>query len=316
MKSRNKKVLVTGGAGFVGSAVCRELLRKGYFVVVLDNLSRGFKSAVPKGAQFIKGDLRNKNDVNKALKGVDCVIHCAAKLVIPESFSNPVEFLEVNVLGTLNLLNAMHEKKIKNLVFSSTAGVYSEKTKSPIKEYYEKIPYSPYGGSKLAMELIMHAYYLASGLNVTILRYFNPYGPGYFIDPPQHAVPMFFTKALAHQPIPVYGDGLMERDYIYIDDLASVHVKAMMQKGFKVYNVGGGRGVSIIEIVQEIIKVTKSKSEIKHVTTPPGYPARMFADISKIKKEIGWSPKVSLNAGIKKTYDLFYKNYKKAKQPR
>src|SRR5690606_17902862 len=149
------------------------------------------------------------------------------KLVIPESFSNVSEFLEVNVVGTYTLLDVMQEMGVTNLVFSSSAGVYAEDTTTPIHEDARKLPYSPYGDSKLAMEHVMHAFYLAHKMNVTILRYFNPYGPGYYVEPAQHVVPVFFTKALNNEDIPVYGKGTMQRDYIYIDDLVDAHLAAM-----------------------------------------------------------------------------------------
>jgi UDP-glucose 4-epimerase len=302
-----KSILVTGGAGFVGGNIAHELVRKGYEVTILDNLSRGFKRAIPKEARFVHGDIRNKNDVKKALKGVDTVIHCAAKLVIPESFSNVAEFLEVNVVGTYTLLDAMQELGVTNLVFSSSAGVYADVNASPIPETGLKDPYSPYGDSKIAMEHVMHGFYLANKMNVAILRYFNPYGPGYYVEPAQHAVPVFFEKALANEDFPVYGDGSMQRDYIYIDDLVDAHIKAMKAKGYNVYNVGAGKGTSINALVKAIIKVTGSQSKITYVPTPEGYPDKMYADILKIQKELGWTPKISLAEGIKKTYETFYK---------
>ncbi len=302
------KILVTGGAGFVGANISHELIRRGYGVVVLDNLSRGFIESVPKNAKFVHGDIRNKNDLKKALQGVDKVIHCAAKLVIPESFSDVSEFLEVNVIGTYALLDVMQEMNVKHLVFSSSAGVYSEDNKMPIHEDAKKFPYSPYGDSKLAMEHVMHAFFLANKINITILRYFNPYGPGYYVDPAEHVIPVFFNNALKNKNLPVYGKGTMQRDYIYIDDLVEVHIKAMDTHGFNIYNIGGGKGVSIAKIAREIIKVTGSKSKIKHVPTPKGYPHKMYADISKIKKELDWEPKTSIEKGIKLTYESFYKH--------
>ncbi len=305
--SKKQTILVTGGAGFVGANISHELIRRGYAVVILDNLSRGFRHAIPTGATFVHGDIRNSHDVKKALKGVDKVIHCAAKLVIPESFSNIGEFLEVNILGTYTLLDAMHQMNIKHIVFSSSAGVYAENSDKPITEDARCVPYSPYGDSKLAMEHVMHAYHLATQMNVTILRYFNPYGPGYYVTPAQHGIPVFFEKALKNETLPVYGTGKMQRDYIYIDDLVEAHIKALDTKGYNVYNIGGGKGITINKVVKEIIKVTGSQSNIAHVQTPQGYPLNMFSDIRKIKKELHWEPKVSIEEGIKKTYESFYK---------
>jgi len=306
-KSAKTRVLVTGGAGFIGSNIAKTLLKRGFEVVVLDNLSRGSRKAIPAGARFVHGDIRVRKDIERAMKGVSYVIHCAALLVIPDSFKDPGRFFEVNVLGTINLLEVMTKMGVRNLVFSSSAGVYAEKNESPIHEDDKKFPYSPYGDSKLAMEHVMHSYHLANKMNITILRYFNPYGPGYNVTPAEHVVPVFFEKALKNEAFPVYGKGDMQRDYIYIDDLVDVHLLTMKQPGFNIYNVGGGKGTKIIELVKAIVKVTKSKSPINHVVTPKGYPQKMYANISKIRKELGWKPKVGINEGIKLTYDKWYK---------
>lgn len=302
---KKTKILITGGAGFIGGNIARALVKKNYQVRIFDNLSTGSLRAVPVEAEFIKGDLRKKSDLLRALNGIDQVIHAAAKLEVSESFLKPQDYLDVNVSGTLNLLQAMAEKKVKKIIFSSTAAVFDPSAHVPFKETSSVLPFSPYGSSKLAAEELINFFHISYGFDVSILRYFNAYGPGDYKKNPTNVVPKFFQLARSGKTLPLYGDGKMVRDYIYIDDLVDAHLRALKLSGYHVYNAGSGRGSSAKQVVVEILKAADSKSQIFYGPVPVGYPPKMVADISKIKKELNWQPKVSLAQGIKKTAEFY-----------
>jgi UDP-glucose 4-epimerase len=228
---------------------------------------------------------------------------------VPESFGKPEEYFNVNVMGTVNLLEAMREAGVKKIVFSSTAAVYDPAGKMPLSEDSAKKPYSPYGASKLAMEEVMYYYHLSYGFDVVIFRYFNAYGPGDYKKNPNNVVPKFFKLCLNNQVLPIHGDGSMVRDYVYVEDLAKAHLKGLAIKGFKVYNLGSGHGQTVDTLIQQISKSSGLNCRIKHQKIPPGYPDVMLADVSKVKKELGWEPIIKLSEGIQKTGEFFMMNY-------
>jgi len=300
------KVLVTGGAGFIGSWIDQVLLKEKHHVTVFDNLSTGFSDQVPEGAKLIQGDIRNKDELLKALKGQDAVIHLAAKSIVPESVKNPQETFDVNLIGGQNLLEAMRELGIKKIVYSSSAAVYGIPTRVPIEEDDSKWPISPYGASKFALEQILSAYHKNYGFDVVMFRYFNPFGPGEKHDPETHAVPNFIKATLQGTPIPLYWKGEQERDFFYVGDIAEAHVMGLGKTGFSYYNLGSGKAIKVIEIVKTIFEVTGKKTGIADLGERPGDPPILMADISKVKKELGWEPKTSLREGLEKTI-RFYK---------
>ncbi|MBI2594406.1 UDP-glucose 4-epimerase, partial [Candidatus Curtissbacteria bacterium] len=198
------KVLVTGGAGFIGSHVARLLLDKNHEVVVLDNLSAGSKDLVDPRCHLIIGDIKDPPVTKKALRGVEAVIHMAGLIIVPESVKDPIKYCDNNVLGTVNLLMSMNEVGIRKIIFSSSACVYGTPDKLPIREDAPVRPDNPYGASKASIEAFLQAYHATFGFDAVILRYFNPYGPGEMHDPETHAIPNFVKSALAKKPIPVY----------------------------------------------------------------------------------------------------------------
>lgn len=302
------RVFVTGGAGFIGSWVVKVLLQEGHQVTVFDNLSTGFAKQVPAGAKLMRGDIRRKSEIIKALLGHDAVIHLAAKTLVPESVQKPAEYFEVNLGGGVNVLEAMRETGIKKIVHSSTAAVYGIPKRVPIREDDPKFPINPYGATKLALETMLHTYHANYGFDVTMFRYFNPFGPGENHDPETHAVPNFIKATLAGKPIPLYWEGEQARDFFYVEDIAEAHVLGLKQKGFHYYNLGSGKATKVIDLVRAIFVITGTKTEIEDLGKRAGDPPQLLASIAKVKKELGWVPKTNLVTGLKNTISSVKEN--------
>lgn len=320
------KLLVTGGAGYIGSVVALQLVEAGHEVVVLDSLLKGHEAAVPEGARFVKADLLDAEGLKGVLAGeggpFDGVLHFAALSLVGESVEKPGLYYRTNVLGTLNLLEAMAaspaspEAGVPRIVFSSTAAVYGEPEEVPIREDAPKEPTNPYGASKLAVDLMISAFAAAgsAGLSATSLRYFNVAGAsgasGEDHYPETHLIPLIL-RAAAGSPgghVKIFGtdyptpDGTAVRDYIHVEDLARAHLLALeaSEPGeHRVYNLGNGAGFSVREVVEAARSVTGK--EIQAVESPrrAGDPAVLVASSEKIRAELGWKPeKPSLEAMI------------------
>jgi UDP-glucose 4-epimerase len=299
------KILVTGAAGFVGARVATQLLEAGHDVTVFDNLSVGRRLNVPEGARFVEGDLCRIDDIRTAVKGHDAVAHLAAQAQIPESVKNPQKSFDINLVGGQNLLEAMRHEHVNRMVYSSTAGVYGNPVHVPVAESDPMFPISPYGATKLAFEALLHTYHAAYGFNVSLFRYFNPYGPTENHDPETHAIPNFIKAALAGKLIPLYWNGEQIRDFFYVDDIARAHVMGLAQDGFHVYNLGSGSGQKVRDVVEKILQLTDSKSAIEDLGERPGDPPQLTADTSKVRRELGWQPKTTLEEGLKLTIEGF-----------
>jgi UDP-glucose 4-epimerase len=302
---KKMKLLVTGGAGFIGSRVAYQLLQAGHAVTIFDDLSAGSKDAVPEGAQLIVGDIRDAAAVIAAVEGRDGVVHLAAQALVPESVADPQKAFEVNLLGGQNLLEAMRQTGVNRLVYSSTAAVYGDPVRVPIHEDDIKIPVTPYGGTKYAFESLVSAYHASYGLHATIFRYFNPYGPTEAHDPETHAVPNFIKAVLTGQPVPLYWEGKMLRDFFYVDDIARAHVMGLGQDGLHYYNLGSGSMISIKELMDLIFRLTGQTTSIKDLGERPGDPPKLMADTSKVTRDLGWKPEISLEQGLKLTIEAF-----------
>jgi UDP-glucose 4-epimerase len=253
------KVLVTGGAGYIGSIVASQLVRAGHETVVLDDLSRGHARAVPEGARLVRGNLLDADFVRETLsEGFEGVLHFAALSLVGESMQRPELYYRNNVCGTLNLLDAMRESGAGRLVFSSTAAVYGEPDEVPIEETAPTLPTNPYGGSKLAVDRLIGAVTEASGLAATSLRYFNVAGAGGGFgedhSPETHLIPLVLQAAAQGSSVKVFGtdyptrDGTAVRDYIHVDDLGRAHLLALEAAGpgeHRVYNLGNGAGFTV-----------------------------------------------------------------------
>ena len=299
------KVLVTGGAGYIGSVVASQLVESGHETVVLDNLSKGHESAVPKGARFVEGSLLDGEFVRDTLaEGFDGVMHFAALSLVGESVEEPERYYTNNVCGTLNLLESMVESGVGRLVFSSTAAVYGEPEEVPIRESAPALPTNPYGASKLAVDRLISAVARARGLAATSLRYFNVAGAregfGEDHDPETHLIPIVLQAALGErEEVKIFGfdydteDGTAVRDYIHVEDLGRAHLLALeaAKPGeHAVYNLGNGAGFSVREVIQAAREVTGR--EIRAVEAPrrAGDPPVLVASSEKVQRELGWKP--------------------------
>ena len=304
------KFLVTGGAGYVGSVVAQHLIEAGNEVVVLDNLSTGFREGVPAGAAFVEGDIR---DAGKWLDAsFDGVLHFAASSQVGESVVKPEKYWENNVGGSMALLGAMREAGVRTLVFSSTAATYGEPAEVPIVESAPTLPTNPYGASKLAVDHMITGEAAAHGLAAVSLRYFNVAGAygdhGERHDPESHLIPLVLQVAQGRrESISVFGDdyptpdGTCVRDYIHVADLAEAHLlalKAAVPGEHLVCNLGNGNGFSVREVVETVRQVTGHP--VPEVVAPrrDGDPAVLVASAATARERLGWNPSRTDLAGI------------------
>lgn len=299
------KILVTGGAGFIGSNVTRMLLDAGHEVVVLDNFSHGYRDNVDKRAKLVVGDIADPQKAKVALKGVDATVHMAGLIVVPQSVKDPIKYCQNNVLGTVKFLNSMKHAGVKRIIYSSSACVYGTPHTLPIKEDAPLVPDNPYGATKASVEAFLQAYHVCFGFDVTILRYFNPYGPGKLYPPITHAIPNFIRATLAKKPVPLYWKGEQIRDFIYIDDLAQAHIDVLKLSGFNIFNLGMEKGVKIKDVVQMIFKIVGYSVPIADLGERPGDVAANYAASAKLKKTVGWRAEVSLREGLQRTIEYY-----------
>lgn len=297
------KVFVTGGAGYIGSVTTELLLDEGHEVVVFDNLGRGHRKAVDKRAKFINGDLREKDSIFKAMKSVKpgAVLHFAAFALVPESMAEPEIYFRNNVVGGINLVEAMLLSGVGRIVFSSTCATYGQPEKVPITEDLPQKPTNPYGESKLMFERILLWYEKLHGMAPVFLRYFNACGAtekfGEDHDPETHIIPNVLKVALGKQKkVKIFGDdyatpdGTCIRDYIHIVDLAQAHILALKSKHTGAFNLGNGSGYSVKEVVDTARKITGRKIEAEISPRRPGDPPRLIACADKARKILGWKP--------------------------
>ena len=299
------KVLVTGGAGYIGSVATEVLVREGYDVLVFDNLQQGHREAVTEGAAFIKGDLSNYEEINAAIAGFkpDAVMHFAANSLVGESMQKPFLYLQDNVVNALNLLQAMEANAVKKIILSSTANLFAEPEKMPIDEGEKIVPGSPYGESKGIIERFLHWLSITKGLQFACLRYFNAAGAtavhGEDHHPELHLIPIILQVALGQrEKIMMFGedydtpDGTCIRDYIHVEDLIAAHVLALeaLDEGNRTYNLGNGNGFSVKEVIEAARRVTGHPIPAEVAPRRPGDPAILIAGSDKIKAELGWNP--------------------------
>jgi UDP-glucose 4-epimerase len=303
------KLLVTGGAGYIGSIVSRQLLAAGHEVAVLDNLERGHREAVAPQATLLEVDLRDGAATRAAVAGgFDGVLHFAALALVSESVSHPERYYETNVLGTFNLLEAMRASGVERLVFSSTCAVYGQPDEVPIAETAPPRPANAYGASKLAVDGMIGDFCLAHGLGAVSLRYFNVAGAlegvGEDHEPETHLIPNVLRTAMGARPhVEVFGtdyptpDGTAIRDYIHIEDLSDAHVRALdaTRPGtHAIYNLGTGNGYSVREVIDTASEVTGREIPVVESPRRPGDPPRLVAAAGRIHAELGWEPRRSL----------------------
>lgn len=310
-KIKGKKVLVTGGAGFIGSHIVQRLVSLGAQVVVLDNLVTGKRENIEAyldKINFIERDLTDEAALDLALEGVDLISHQAALRSVPKSVERPFDYHQVNVTGTLRLLIQARDKGVKKVVFASSSSVYGERFDFPEKEDDLPQPVSPYASTKLMGEYYNYLFSKLYGLEAVSLRYFNVFGPRQSLENRYAVVvPKFITSLLANQGPPIFGDGNQERDFTYIEDVVDANILALAGNGLagQVFNIAGGSPKSINYLLQITKELTAKSCNPKFLDLRPGDVRKTFADISKAKKLLGWQPQVPFYEGIKKTVEYF-----------
>jgi UDP-glucose 4-epimerase len=300
------KLLVTGGAGYIGSIVAAQLLAAGHEVVVFDNLKQGHREAVPSDAQLVVADLLDRDAVDDVVsRGFDGVLHFAALALVGESVAHPERYYRTNVGGTLNLLDAMRLAGVARLVFSSTCAVYGQPEEVPIPESAPPNPSNAYGASKLAVDRMIGDFCIAHGLGAVSLRYFNVAGAsngrGEHHDPETHLIPNVLKAAAgATEFVEVYGtdyptpDGTAIRDYIHIEDLATAHLLALdgaRPSQHRIFNLGNGTGFSVREVIAAVRDVTGAEISVREAARRPGDPPKLVAASERIRAELGWEPR-------------------------
>ncbi|MFC1972105.1 UDP-glucose 4-epimerase GalE [Chloroflexota bacterium] len=299
-------ILVTGGAGYVGSIVAEELLNKGYDVVVLDDLRQGHKEAISPGVQFSLTDICDETALDKVfhLFEVSAVIHMAAETAVEYSMTDPRRYFKANVLGGMKLLEAMLRNNCLNIVFSSTAAVYGEPRSLPIEEDHPETPTNAYGESKLIFEHILGWYGQAYGLKHISLRYFNAAGATELLGedhrPETHLIPNILKVAIdKNKPVAVFGtnyqtrDGSCIRDYIHVADIARAHLLSLQKLNdlnSRIYNLGNGNGYSVFEVIETARKITGLDITVEHCARRSGDPAELVASSNRARDELGWVP--------------------------
>jgi UDP-glucose 4-epimerase len=316
------RVLVTGGAGYIGSVITDQLIADGHAVVVYDNLSKGHAYAIPPEATFVQADLLDDDTLRATLAthDIDAVIHMAASSLVGESMTNPGRYYVNNTVASVRLLDALVDRRIRMLVFSSTAAVYGEPERQPIAETDPTAPSNTYGETKLAVERAMHWYHLAHDMRYVSLRYFNAAGAtaqrGERHDPETHLIPLVLRAAQdPGHPITVFGDdyptrdGTCVRDYVHVSDLARAHVLALnalatKDIGAEIFNLGCGDGYTVKEVIDAANRMTGRDIPVHVGARRPGDPAVLVASFERIAKALGWRPQQSsLDAIVRSAWE-------------
>lgn len=304
-------VLVTGGAGFIGSHLVRALLSRGHTVRVLDNLSTGFRenlAAVESDIEFLHEDIRDVDACDRAMKGVDTLFHLAALASVSRSMRDPIATHEVNVNGTVRLLEAARKHGVRRCVFSSSSSVYGETPALPKAEDAEPLPKSPYAASKLSAEQYTLAYARAGLVEGVALRYFNVFGPRQDANGPYAAViPLVMRAALTRGRMTVFGDGLQTRDFTYVDNVVHANLLAASapaeQASGQVTNVGGGRRISLMDLINEVGRLSGHPIDIDYQPPRPGDIKHSLASLDRARQATGYEPLVSMQEGLSKTWE-------------
>ncbi|MDK0858279.1 GDP-mannose 4,6-dehydratase [Clostridium perfringens] len=315
-----RNILVTGGAGFIGSHLCESLLKDGNKVLVIDNFNDYYDPNIKRNNikevietcnknnidlenfKIFEGDIRDVKFLGKVFsQKIDCVMHLAAMAGVRPSIENPILYYDVNIMGTLNLLEKCREKNIKEFVFASSSSVYGNNKKVPFSEI-DKVdnPISPYASTKKSGELLCHTYHHLFGINIACLRFFTVYGPR---QRPDLAIHKFTKLIIEDNEIPFYGDGSTSRDYTYISDIISgiqsdINYVNNEEKIFDIFNLGGDKTISLIEMVETIENSLDKKAILNKMPIQPGDVNRTCADISYSNKILGYSPKIKFEDGI------------------
>ncbi len=296
--------LITGAAGFLGSALANALVREGHLVRGLDDLSTGDPKALSPEVHFTRGDVNDRPKLWTLLQEVDVVYHLAARVSVPESVLYPREYNAVNVGGTVALMEAMRDVGVRRVILASSGAIYGEQAEQPLREDMPPHPRSPYAVSKLAAEYYVRTIGELWGIETVCLRIFNAYGPGQHL-PPSHppVIPYFLRQALRNGTLVVHGDGSQTRDYVYVDDVVSAMIAAATAPGVNglVINVGSGVETSVRELVELVLRVTGTQPQVLYNSQISAGVARMVADLSLAQKKLNYRPSISLERGLQLT---------------
>ena len=301
------RCMVTGGAGFIGSHLCRRLVAEGHDVRVLDNLSSGRRenlAEIQDVVEFVEGDLCDEALLAEVIQGVDCVLHHAAVASVQTSVERPLFEQEVNAVGTLRLLEAARRVEVRRVVFAASAAAYGNNPQVPKREEMPPEPESPYAISKIMGEYYARVYTQIYGLEVVCLRYFNVFGPRQDPSSPYSGVISIFAERMLQGTAPtVAGDGLQSRDFVYVDDVVEANMRALTKPGIagQVYNIGSERSVSILELVRALNEVMGAALDPVFGPVRPGDVRVSLADISRAREELGYEPMVPFREGLKRT---------------
>jgi len=294
-----KKVLVTGGAGFIGSNIVKRLLELDKAPIVLDDLSSGYKENLLPEVKFIKGDVRDRETVGKAMTGCGVVFHLAASVGNKRSIDDPLTDAGINMIGTLHVLEAARKHGIQRVVFSSSAGIFGELKTLPIAEDHPLDPDSPYGASKLAAEKMCLVYNKLYGMRNVCLRYFNVYGVNQRYDAYGNVIPIFANRILKGEPLTIYGDGEQTRDFVNVSDVVAANIlAAQSQSACGVFNIGSGTRVTINELARLIQEAAGTEVGKEFAPPRPGDVRDSLADISAAKNAFGFAPERGLEHGL------------------
>jgi UDP-glucose 4-epimerase len=325
--AQKMKILVTGGAGYIGSITVKQLILQKHEVIIFDNLSTGDKKLINPHAKFIQGDIQNLQTLKDTFKNhtIDAVIHLAAVSSVHESTQNPQKYFKTNISGTQNILKAMNTFQCKLLIFSSTAAVFGNPIRLPINENHPTNPINPYGESKKEAENLIKK---NKHIHSTILRYFNAAGAdhegqyGEIHEPESHLIPIILKSIQNQEEVKIFGadyntpDGTCIRDYIHVEDIASAHVKALQKlitnKESNTFNLGSEKGHSVKEVIQTCFKITGIKSPVVTESRRTGDPPTLIASHTKAKKKLNWSPTKNLEDMVKDAWS-FEKSIKTGK---
>lgn len=295
------RALVTGGAGFIGSNIVGLLLERGHEVVVLDNLSSGYPGNLAPfpAATLVEGDVRDRAAVDRAMAGAEVVLHLAASVGNTRSIEHPLLDSDINVLGTLTVLEAARHHGVRKLVFSSSAGIFGELKTLPIAEDHQVEPDTPYGASKLGAEKLCLAYAKLYPIECVCLRYFNVYGVNQRYDAYGNVIPIFAHRMLRDLPVTIHGDGEQTRDFVNVRDVAQANYGAAMSRGVSgAFNIASGTRVTINALVALMAEAGGIAPRVEHGPPRPGDVRHSLADINQARARIGFEPRVELGAGL------------------
>lgn len=300
------RVLITGGAGFLGATLANRLVARGYTVLVLDDLTAGDPRRLAPKVLFTRGDIKDVPKLWTLLHGVDCVYHLAARVRVPESIHYPGDYNDVNVGGTVAVMEAVRDTGVRRVVFASSGALYGEQAHQPISEEQTPNPNSPYGVSKIAAEYYVSTLGMLYGIETVALRILNAYGPGQDL-PPNYPpiIPELLQHARSGGSQVLFGDGTQTRDFVYVDDVVDALERAATATNVNraVINIGSGQEVSIGTLAAKVARVTGTQPNVLYNREQSGGVSRLVADVSLAEKLLGWAPRTNLDRGLRLTLD-------------